>query len=96
MSHAEINRPFRHKTRFDLHGAKVMSNYKIKVNIEIVECQEPVQVRPVKLEEGCFEFNISAGRAYSIDDCEQALLETNYSALREALKQHLSEISKKN
>lgn len=72
-----------------------MSNYKIKVNIEIVECQEPVQVRPVKLEDSCFEFNISDGRACSIDDCEQALLETNYSALREALKQHLSEISKK-
>ena len=55
-----------------------MSNYKLKVNIEIVECQEPVQVRPVKLEDGCFEFNISAGRACNSDECEQALLETNY------------------
>jgi len=72
-----------------------MPNYKIKVNIEIVECQEPVQVRPVKTDEGGFEFNISDARACSIDDCEQALLATNYPALREALAQHLTEISKK-
>jgi hypothetical protein len=72
-----------------------MPNYKIKVNVEIVECEEPVQVRPVKVDDGGFEFNISDARACSIDDCEQALLETNYPAIREALAQHLSELSKK-
>lgn len=72
-----------------------MPNYKIKVNVEIIECEEPVQARPVKVDAGGFEFNISAARACSIDDCEQALLETNYPALREVLAQHLSELSKK-
>jgi hypothetical protein len=72
-----------------------MPNYKIKVHVEIVECEEPVQVRPVKVDEGGFEFNISDARACSIDDCEQALLETNYPAIRAALAQHLSELSKK-
>ena len=72
-----------------------MPNYKIKVNIEIAECQEPVNVHPVKLEDGGFEFNISDTRACSIDECEQALLETGYPAIREALAHHLSEVSKK-
>lgn len=72
-----------------------MPNYKIKVNIEIVECTEPVQIRPVRLDDGGFEFNISDAQACSIDDCEQALLETNYPALRQALEQHLSEVSQK-
>lgn len=72
-----------------------MSNYKIKVNIEIVACRDPVQVCPVKVDKGCFEFNISDARACSIDECEQALLETNYPALREALANHLTAMSKK-
>jgi hypothetical protein len=33
--------------------------------------------------------------AGSIDDCEQALLTTNYPALRDALSKHLASWSKK-
>jgi len=69
--------------------------YKIKVRVEIVECTEPVQTSPEKIDDGTFELNISEAAACSIDDCEQALLQANYPAIRDALAQHLSEISKK-
>lgn len=72
-----------------------MSNYKIKVNIEIVECEEPESKTPIRREDGSFEFNISSAVAESIDDCEQSLLETNYPALRIALSEHLESVSKK-
>ena len=73
-----------------------MGGYKIKVNIEIVECEEGVDVAPKQLDEGAFEFNIAAGAAESIDECEQVLLKTNYPVIRSALAHHLESISKKN
>lgn len=72
-----------------------MGNYKIKVNIEIVESEEAVNESPQEIEEGSFELNISGAAAESIDACEQALLSTNYPALRSALAHHLETISKK-
>lgn len=72
-----------------------MKNYKIKVNVEIVECDEPVQDEPVKLNDGNFELNISDKDASSIDNCEKALLLANYPAIRDAISKHLSKISKK-
>lgn len=73
-----------------------MSNYKIRVNVEIVECDEPSTSAPQQVNDGLFEFNISPEAAQSIDDCEQALLATNYPALRAAISQHLETLSKKN
>ena len=72
-----------------------MKNYKIKVNVEIVECDDPLQDGPVRLDDGSFELNISEKDAVSIDNCEKALLIANYPAIREAISKHLSEISKK-
>jgi hypothetical protein len=72
-----------------------MGNYKIRVNVEIVECDEPSTSAPQQVNEGLFEFNISAEAAESIDDCEQALLATNYPAIRAAISQHLETLSKK-
>ncbi len=72
-----------------------MGNYKIKVNIEIVESEDVVNESPQEMGEGVFEFNISGEAAESIDACEQALLSTNYPALRSALAHHLETISKK-
>jgi hypothetical protein len=72
-----------------------MGNYKIKVNIEIVECEEAVEQVPQRVDDGVFEFNIAADAAESIDACEQALLSTNYPALRSALAHHLETLSKK-
>ncbi len=72
-----------------------MGNYKIKVNIEIVESDEEITASPQEVEKGVFELNISGATAESIDECEQALLRTHYPALRSALAHHLESVSKK-
>jgi hypothetical protein len=72
-----------------------MSNYKIRVKVEIVECEEPISAEPEQVRGGLFEFNIAPAAAESIDDCEQALLTTQYPALRAALSEHLEMVSKK-
>ncbi len=68
------------------------SNYKIKVNIEIVECNDETQLEPHQQKEGQFEFVISEEPGCNIDKCEQALLQANYPALREALSAHLTQV----
>jgi len=70
-------------------------NYKIKVNVEIEESDEETTGSQIETEAGQFEIVINEAQALSIDDCEQALLRTNYPAIRAALAKHLSEISKK-
>lgn len=70
-------------------------NYKIKVKVEIEESDEETTGRHIETEVGQFEIVINEAQAMSIDDCEQALLRTNYPAIRAALAKHLSEISKK-
>jgi hypothetical protein len=70
-------------------------NYKIKVKVEIVESEQDPTESHIETEDGQFELVISEAQALSIDDCEQALLRTNYPAIRAALANHLSEISKK-
>jgi hypothetical protein len=71
------------------------SNYKIQINIKIVECNDETQLEPHQQKEGHFEFVISEELGCNIDKCEQALLQTNYPALREALSAHLTQVSKK-
>jgi hypothetical protein len=73
-----------------------MGNYKIKVNVEIVESKDTIMDQPNKTKEGCFEFTIPEADAISIGRCEKALLETNYEAIRDAISRHLGEVSKKN
>jgi hypothetical protein len=70
-------------------------NYKIKVQIEIVESEEEIQDEPLETGPGQFELVLDENQALSIDDCEQALLRTNYPAVRAALAQHLAAMSKK-
>jgi hypothetical protein len=72
-----------------------MKSRKIRVKIEIVECEEEPEKNPAKVSDGEFEMIISEQQATSIDDCEQALLETNYEAIRDAVRRHMSEVSKK-
>jgi len=74
----------------------MIKNYKIKVKIEIVENDKEAAGNLIQTEAGQFELVISEEQAISIDQCEQALLRTNYPALRAALAQHLTELSKKN
>ena len=71
-------------------------NYKIKVKVEIVESEQEAEVDLIQTEEGQFELVITQEQAVSIDECEQALLRTNYPAIRAAIAKHLTELSKKN
>ena len=71
------------------------NNYKIKVNIEIVECQNDTQQEPYQQGEGHFELVISSEQGCNIDECEKALLQANYPALRKQRTAHLTAISKK-
>lgn len=70
-------------------------NYKIRVKVEIVESDQELTEGHLESEAGQFELVINEAQAVSIDDCEQALLRTNYPAIRAAIARHLSEISKK-
>lgn len=72
-----------------------MGSYKIKVNVEIVECTDAELSDLIKKKDGCFEMNIREEEAVSIDKCEKALLRTNYEAIRDAISRHLTEVSKK-
>jgi hypothetical protein len=76
-------------------GGKMAKNYKIKVKVEIEESNEGTTGSHTETEDGQFEMVINEAQALSIDDCEQALLQTNYPAIRAALAKHLSEVSKK-
>ncbi|OEU83602.1 MAG: hypothetical protein BA865_06765 [Desulfobacterales bacterium S5133MH4] len=72
-----------------------MGKYKIKVEVELVECTEAKKHDPSKQEDGSFTMTISEQDAISIDNCEKAVLRTAYPTIREAISKHLSEISKK-
>jgi hypothetical protein len=74
-------------------GVHRMKNYEIKVNVEIAECDEAEDRDPKRASQGGFEMIIEEATATSIDECEKALLETNYEALRDALAKHLTAVS---
>ncbi len=72
-----------------------MSPYEITVEIKIKECEGSVETNPVEQADGSFRLVIPDEQASSIDDCEQALLRTNFVAVRQAISAHLSALSKK-
>jgi hypothetical protein len=72
-----------------------MSRYRIKVHVEIEESDHALHRAPLEQADGSFELVLSERQASSIDDCEQALLRTNYAAVRQAIAAHLSSLSKK-
>ena len=72
-----------------------MSNYKIRVKVEFIECDDPEQNSPMKQNNGSFEMSIDEADAISIDNCETAVLRLSYEAIRDALSEHLSQASKK-
>ena len=72
-----------------------MGRYEIAVTIEIKECEDPVDQNPVEQADGSYRLVISEKTASSIDECEQALLQTNYAAVRQAVAAHLTDLSKK-
>lgn len=72
-----------------------MSQYKIRVQIEMIPCDDAPTNTPIHGHDGSLSIVLSEADAIKIDACEQALLQTTYPKLREALATHLSEMSKK-
>lgn len=72
-----------------------MSRYRIRVEVKIEESDDAVARNPVEQADGSFRVVIPEATASSIDECEQALLRTNYVAVRQALADHLTGLSKK-
>jgi len=72
-----------------------MAKYKIKVHVELVECDDAVNNELTKNNDGSFSMAISEQDAISIDMCEKSVLQTAFPTIREAVSNHLSEISKK-
>jgi hypothetical protein len=72
-----------------------MGKYKIRVKVEVVECDEAGDNSPMKQNDVSFEMSIDEADAISIDNCEKAVLRTSHEAIRDALSEHLSQASKK-
>jgi len=72
-----------------------MGNYKIRVKVEFVECDDPKQDSPKEQNDGSFEMSIDEADSISIDNCEAAVMRTSHEAIRAALSEHLSLASKK-
>ncbi|MGK5093962.1 hypothetical protein WDW89_18360 [Deltaproteobacteria bacterium TL4] len=71
-----------------------MSNYEIKIQIAIQKTDSEKTNGVASLEEKGFRIVISQESAQSIDESEKTLLSANYPALRQALSEHLSEMSR--
>ena len=72
-----------------------MTRYKVKISVDLVECNETVSDIPIKQRNGSFSMVISEKDAVSIDKCEKTILKTAYPTIRSALSEHLTGISKK-
>jgi hypothetical protein len=72
-----------------------MSNYEIKIQVDIRPTEQDVIANVAPSDDGSFRIVIGRDCGQSIDQCEQALLALNYPVLREALSRHLSEVSKR-
>ncbi|MBF0239640.1 MAG: hypothetical protein HQM12_18215 [SAR324 cluster bacterium] len=73
-----------------------MSNYEIKIEISIQKTETTPTNGVESVSDLGFRMVISRDAAQNIDASEKALLMTNYPALRQALSQHLSAISREN
>ncbi len=71
-----------------------MGNYKIEVNIGIVECSDGEGTGCLE-NNGFFAMTIGEKDAESIDQCESCVLSASHEAIREALTKHLEAMSKK-
>jgi hypothetical protein len=72
--------------------------YRIRTHIVIeeVEAEDARRIDEVpQRADGCFETMLSDADATSIDKSEQAILQSCWPAMREALSRHLTAVSKK-
>ncbi len=73
-----------------------MSNVKIKINIELVECDDNIESGdPRKGANGDFSMIVTESDSASIDKCESAMMRTVYPAVRAVLSDHFAAVSKK-
>ena len=72
-----------------------MGQYKVKISVELVECNEAVSDIPTERGDGSFSMVISEEDAVGIGKCGKSVLQTAYPTIRAALSGHLTEISKK-
>jgi len=72
-----------------------MGKYRIRVKVELVQCDGAKASGLEKEGEGHFSMTIDEKEAVSIDNCEKSVLLTAYPTIRDAISTHLSEISKK-
>ena len=72
-----------------------MGKYKIRVKVELVECDDADANGMKKEGDGHFSMTIDEKDAVSIDNCEKSVLLTVYPTIRDAISAHLSEVSKK-
>ena len=70
-----------------------MANYRIEIKVRITQCDDEPTATPIRQGDGLFTYVLSEEQAISIDTCEQAVLATNFAAVREALAQHFSVLS---
>ena len=71
-----------------------MSNYEIKIQVDIRPTEQDVSADVTPSAGGSFRVIMSPESSESIDQCEHALLALNYPVIREALSRHLSEMSR--
>lgn len=62
-----------------------MGKYRVRIKVELIECDEAKEHGVQKEGAGCFTMTIS----------EKAVLLTAYPSIRDAISQHLSDLSKK-
>ena len=72
-----------------------MGKYKIRVKVELLECDGDKEHGVIKEDDGCFAMTITEQDAMNIDNCENALLRTAHPTIRDAISKHFSEVSKK-
>ena len=72
-----------------------MSKYKINVTINLVECEDETDDNPMELENGSYQYIINGNAGENIDDCEKAVLNTAYPAIRDAIGRYMEKVSKK-
>jgi len=70
-----------------------MANYQIEIKVQIRQCDAEPTVTPIRQEDGLFTYVLSEGQAFSLDTCEQAVLATDFAAVRAALAEHFSALS---
>jgi hypothetical protein len=67
-----------------------MGNHKIRLNIDVTDTEDNSNTASVNM-----ELDMTDEEACSIDAIEKAMLRINYDAVRQAVSEHLTAISKK-